>query len=139
MEISRRGRRGVCKWRIAVPLSQPSISPYLRKSQLLDCRLDGLQTAVVGATVYPAYSWVVDGGEIGRKLVGLLEAVGGEGDIGGEVGGRGDGGFIGSGYGVEGEVCAELEGVLGYWGLASKKEWRGKDKGVRRDVLGIWL
>ncbi len=44
--------------------------------------------------------------------MGLLDAVGGKRDVGGEVGGRGDGVIIGACCGVDGEVCTELEEVL---------------------------
>jgi len=60
--------------------------------------------------------------------VGLLDAVGGKGDVGREVGRGWDGGMINSCGGVEGEVCAELKGMLAEWGDGQGKYERGEGR-----------
>ncbi len=60
--------------------------------------------------------------------MGLLEAVGGKGDVGRKVGGGWDGGMINSCGGVEGEVCAELKGMLAEWGDGQGNQERGKGR-----------
>ncbi len=74
-----------------------------------------METAVVGTTVYSAYSWVVDRDEVISEFMGLLDAVGSKGDVGRDFGGGGDGGVVGPCGGVEGEVCAKLWGGLAKW------------------------
>lgn len=106
-------REGVHERGAAVPLPKPGVYPYLGDSEFIDRGLDCLQTSVVGTTVDFADPWVIDRGEVSGQLVGLLDAVSGKGDIGWEAGGGWDGGVVGSCGGVEGEVCAELEGMLG--------------------------
>lgn len=59
-----------------------------------------METAVVGATIDSADPWVVDRGEVGSQFVGLLDAVSGEGNVGREVSGGGDGVVVGACGGI---------------------------------------
>lgn len=94
-----------------------------------------METAIIGTTINSAYPWVVDRGEVHGQFVGLLNAVGGQGDVGGEVGGGRDRGVVGSCDRVEGKVCAELGGILAV-GMGWGREGKGERKKRAYAVAG---